>query len=220
MLIPLFPLHVVLFPGVHLPLHVFEPRYRAMMADVLGPEEAPLADESFGVACIREGFEVGTRAETHDVGCLGSVEWVRRHPNGTMDLLVRGTRRFRIMDRPDDDPYPRAEVEFLAEERGPRPEEALHLARRAIDRYRDVVARLSGEDEEEPFALPDDPIAASFATAAALQIETPRRQELLGSPHASDRLARVAAIARSEAMLLETVGPPVGRPQLDRSTLN
>ena len=219
--IPLFPLNLVLFPGVHLPLHVFEPRYRAMMADVLGLEETPNPDASFGVICIREGFEVGVRAETHDVGCLGAVEWVRRQPDGTMDLLVRGTRRFRILDRPDDDPYPRAEVEFLAEERGPRPEEALRLARRAVERYRSVVARLSGADEEEqPFTLPDDPVAAGFAASAVLQIETPRRQELLAAPNASDRLTRVASIARSEATLLETVGPPVGRPSLDRSTLN
>lgn len=218
--IPLFPLHVVLFPGVHLPLHVFEPRYRAMMAEVLGPDDAPRPDASFGVACIREGFEVGARAETHTVGCLGAVEWVRRHPDGTMDLLVRGARRFRIISRPDDDPYPRAEVEFLAEQRGPRPEEALRLARSAIDRYRGVVARLSGQTQDEHKTLADDPVAASFAAAAELQIETPRLQELLEAPNASDRLARVAAIARAEAALLDTVGPPVGRPTLDPSTLN
>lgn len=220
-MIPLFPLHVVLFPGVHLPLHVFEQRYRAMMADVLGPEGAPNVDASFGVACIREGFEVGARAETHEVGCLGAVEWVRRHPDGTMDLLLRGTRRFRIVERPDDDPYPRATVDFLAEERGPRPEEALRLARRALERYRDVVARLSStHPAAERHRLPDDPVAASFAAAAELQIETPRLQQLLEAPSAADRLARVAAMARSEASLLDTVGPPVGRPPLDPSTLN
>jgi uncharacterized protein len=217
--IPLFPLHLVLFPGAHLPLHVFEPRYRQMMADVLGPEDAPVSGAAFGVACIREGYEVGARAETYDVGCMGAVEWVRRQPDGTMDLLVRGTKRFRITARPPDDPYPLAEVTFLEEPVGPRPEEALRLAHSAIDRYLSVVARLTGSPRgEDP--LPDDPTIASYAAAAVLQVEMTRLQQLLEAASASERLALAAAMARSEAGLLDTVGPPVGRPQFDRSTLN
>ena len=217
--IPLFPLHVVLFPGAHLPLHVFEPRYRLMMQEILGPDDAPNIDAAFGVACIREGFEVGAPAETHDVGCLGAVEWVRRHPDGTMDLFVRGTRRFRIAVRPPDDPYPQAEVSFLGEPVGPRPEEALRLARSAIERYRAVVARLTGGEPVED-ALPDDPTIASYAVAGVLQVENNKLQGLLEATSASERLAMAAKLARSEAALLDTVGPPVGRPQLDRSTLN
>jgi uncharacterized protein len=218
-LIPLFPLHLVLFPGAHLPLHVFEPRYRQMMAEVLGPDDAPNADAAFGVACIREGHEVGAPAAAHEVGCLGAVEWVRRHPDGTMDLLVRGTRRFRITARPPDDPYPLAEVAILEEPVGPRAEEALKLARNAIDRYRSVVARLTGSERSED-ALPDDPTIASYAAAGALQVEARRLQQLLEAASASERLALVAKLARSEAALLETVGPPVVAPQLDRSTMN
>src|SRR5918995_734800 len=86
---PLFPLHVVLFPGAPLPLHVFEPRYREMMADILGDAE-PGPESTFGVVCIREGYEVGAPAETHDVGCLATIEKVVRNPDGTMELLVRG----------------------------------------------------------------------------------------------------------------------------------
>jgi len=217
--IPLFPLHLVLFPGAHVPLHVFEPRYRQMMADVLGPEDAAVPDASFGVACIREGYEVGAPASTHDVGCVGAVEWVRRHPDGTMDLLVRGTKRFRITARPPDDPYPRAEVAFLEEPAGPRPQEALRLARSALDRYLSVVARLTGVARSED-PLPDDPTLASYAASAVLQVEATRLQQLLETASASERLALAAKLARSEAALLDTVGPPVGRPQFDRSTLN
>lgn len=219
MTIPLFPLHVVLFPGARLPLHVFEPRYRRMMEEVLGPDDAPNADASFGVACIREGFEVGAPAETYDVGCLGAVEWVHPQPDGTMDLLVRGTRRFRIDARPPDDPYPQAEVTFLDEPVGPRPDEALRLARSAIERYRSVVARLTASERTED-PLPDDPTMASYAAAGVLQVETAQLQRLLEAASASERLALAATLARSEAALLDTVGPPVGRPQLDRSTLN
>jgi Lon protease-like protein len=217
--IPLFPLHLVLFPGAHLPLHVFEPRYRQMMADVLGPDDAPRADAAFGVACIREGYEVGAPASTHDVGCLGAVEWVQRHPDGTMDILVRGTRRFRISARPPDDPYPLAEAEFLEETVGPRPDEALRLARSALDRYLSVVARLTASERSED-ALPEDPTMASYAAAGVLQVETTRLQQLLEAASASERLALAAKMARSEAAMLDTVGPPVRLPQLDRSTLN
>ena len=218
--IPLFPLHVVLFPGMYLPLHVFEPRYRAMMRDVLGDAAEPATDAWFGVVGIKKGSEVGSRAETHTLGCQGVVERVRRHPDGTMDLLVRGGRRFRILDRPDDDPYPRADPEFLAEPIGPRPEEALRLARDAIERYREVVSRLAHRPGDARPPLPDDPVAASYAAAAELRIETARQQQLLEEATASSRLARAAAVAREEASLLDAVGPPVGRQPLGPAAMN
>src|SRR5205807_32788 len=201
--IPLFPLHVVLFPGASLPLHVFEPRYRTMMATVLGTEDNPAPEPSFGVASIREGFEVGAPAETHVIGCLAVVTWLERHADGSMDLVVRGTRRYRVVDRPPDDPYPRAEISFLDEPTGPRPEEALRLARSALERYASVVARVAGA-ERPAVALPDEPVAASYAAAGMLAVDAALRQELLEIPGASERLARAASIARAEASLLET----------------
>ena len=217
--IPLFPLHVVLFPGAALPLHVFELRYRRMMADVLGPEDSPNPDPAFGVACIREGYEVGDRAETHDVGCLGVVELVRRSPDGTMDLVVRGSSRFRIMGRPPDDPYPRADIGALDEPVGPRPEEARRLAVAALNRYLSVVARYTSA-ELPGLELPEEPVAASYSAAGLLGVDLGVRQTLLEATSASERLARVAAVARSEATLLETVGPPVPRPRIEGSSLN
>ena len=217
--IPLFPLHVVLFPGASLPLHVFEPRYRTMMADVLGPENAPHPEPAFGIACIREGYEVGAHAETHEIGCFAAVESIRRNPDGTMNLLIRGTSRFRISARPPDDPYPRAEVEPLEEPLGPATGEAIHIALAALDRYVGVVARLSNR-EARTAALPDDPVDASYKAAALLAVPVQVLQELLESPTASDRLARAAAIARREAGLLETIGPPAAQPRIDARSLN
>ena len=219
MQIPLFPLHVVLFPGAALPLHVFEPRYREMMTEVLGTEEAPNPDPSFGVVCIRAGYEVGAPSETHDIGCLATVEETVRHKDGTMDLVVRGTERFRIDERPPDDPYPRATVTVLAEKPGRAPERAVQLARAALDRYLAVVARLAGGDSPE-LTLPPDPVIASFAASALLAVDLPVLQELVEAKTASERLTSVAKIARSEAHLLETVGPPVPRPPVDRASLN
>jgi Lon protease-like protein len=218
-LIPLFPLHVVLFPGAALPLHVFEPRYREMMTEVLGMEKVPNPESGFGVVCIRAGYEVGAPAETHDVGCLASVEQAVRHKDGTMDLVVRGTQRFRIDERPPDNPYPRATVTVLDEKPGRAADRAVQLARAALDRYLAVIARFADKESPE-VTLPSDPIAASFAASALLAVDPPVLQELVEAKTASDRLTRVARIARSEAHLLETVGPPVPRPPVDRASLN
>ncbi len=218
MLIPLFPLHTVLFPGAALPLHVFEPRYRTMMTDVLG-DAYPGPESTFGVVCIREGYEVGTHAETHDVGCVAAIEQVVRNPDGTMELLVRGTQRFRVAERPSDDPYPRADVKLLQDTPGRATDRAMQIARVALERYLTVVARLA-EKEPPEVLLPHDPVEASFIASGLLAVDLPHVQGLLEARTAAERLAEVARIARSEAHLLETVGPPVGRPGIDRASLN
>jgi len=227
--IPLFPLNTVLLPGASLPLRVFEPRYRTMMSDLLGDvvpgsaggQPARTGDEaaSFGVARIREGFEVGGRAETHDVGVIAAVEWVRMDSDGTLELLARGTRRFRIEDRLDDDPYPRAVVALLDEPVGASPEKALGFARSAMVRYVRAVAQLL-RSEPEDVTLPDDPVAASYALAATLSVEPNVVQALLEAPTATERLVRAAAIARAEANLLTVVGPPARRPTIESTSLN
>lgn len=229
MSIPLFPLNTVLLPGAPLPLRVFEPRYRAMMSDLLGdllpgsPGGPPvrIGDDAtpFGVARIREGFEVGGRADTHDVGVLAAVEWVRMQPDGTLELLTHGTRRFRIEQRLDDDPYPRAVVALLDEPAGTSADEALRFARSAMTRYVRAVAQLL-RSEPEDATLPDDPVAASYMLAAALSIEPNIVQTLLEAPTATARLVRAAAIARAEANLLTVVGPPARRPTIESTSLN
>ena len=226
--IALFPLNTVLLPGAALPLRVFEPRYRAMMSDLLGDlipgspgQPARIGDDAptFGVARIRDGFEVGGRAETHDVGVIAAVEWVRMDADETLELLTRGTRRFRIERRLDDDPYPRAIVALLDEPDGASPDEALRFARSAMTRYVRAVARLL-RSEPEDATLPDDPIAASYALAETLSIAPNVVQTLLEAPTATERLVRAAAIARAEANLLTMVGPPARRPTIDSRSLN
>jgi Lon protease-like protein len=227
--IPLFPLNTVLLPGTPLPLRVFEPRYRAMMADLLGDEVPASAGgpparsggelPAFGVARIREGLEVGGRAETHDVGVLASIEWVRAQPDATMELLARGTRRFRIERRLPDDPYPRGVVTLLEEPAGSHPDEALRFARSAMMRYSRAVARLL-RSEPEDVTLPDDPVLASYTLVAALTVEPNVVQALLEVPAATERLVRAAAIARAEANLLTVIGPPARRPTIEAASLN
>ena len=204
--LPLFPLHVVLFPGATLPLHIFEPRYRAMMEHVLA------RDRSFGVIAIRHGMEAGGRADVHAVGTLAAVEQLKRAPDGTMDIVVGGRKRFRLLGRLPDDPFPLGDVELIeGEELGDGAAELLTPARAALHRYLAVVARLQGTEITAP-AMPPDLAGASFVLADALEIDMPERQRLLACTTAAARLELTIELARREAALLEAVGPSVGRP--------
>src|SRR5205085_6865299 len=146
--LPLFPLHVVLFPGAALPLHVFEPRYQAMMDRVLG------TDESFRVVAIRRGREAGGDAEIYPVGCRVLIGPTRRNPDDTLDLVVTGARRFTIEQRLADDPYPLGDVELLDEQIGADTDQAMRNARAAVAQYIDAVARLQGAEVQGPQGIP------------------------------------------------------------------
>jgi Lon protease-like protein len=119
-IIPLFPLGTPLFPGIVLPLQIFEPRYRRLMRDLLS---LPEADDRrfFGVVAIRQGWEVERVAPAealYDVGCTARVQAVRPQADGGFRIVTVGGERFRVLDVlvGDDPPYLRAEVEWLAEE--------------------------------------------------------------------------------------------------------
>jgi uncharacterized protein len=119
-LIPLFPLGTPLFPGVVLPLQIFEPRYRRLMKDLLSHPET--GDQRFfGVVAIRQGWEVEavSPAEAlYDVGCVANVQAVRQQSDGGFRIVTVGGERFRLLDVVvgEDPPYLQADVEWLAEE--------------------------------------------------------------------------------------------------------
>jgi hypothetical protein len=118
-LIPLFPLGSPLFPGIVLPLQVFEPRYRVLVRDLLAlPEDG---GRRFGVVAIRQGWEVERVAPAealYDVGCTAVLQAVRAQPDGGFRIVTVGGDRFRLLDVVvgEDPPYLRAEVEWLGEE--------------------------------------------------------------------------------------------------------
>jgi uncharacterized protein len=119
-LIPLFPLGTPLFPGVVLPLQIFEPRYRRLMRDLLSRPEA--GDRRFfGVVAIRQGWEVESVAPAqalYDIGCAARVQVVRPQTDGSFRVVTVGGERFRLLDVVigQDPPYLQAEVEWLGEE--------------------------------------------------------------------------------------------------------
>ena len=119
-LIPLFPLSTPLFPGVVMPLQIFEPRYRRLMHDLLALPES--GDRRFfGVVAIRQGWEVENIAPAealYDIGCTARVQAVRPQSDGGFRIVSVGGERFRLLEVVvgDDLPYLQAEVEWLAEE--------------------------------------------------------------------------------------------------------
>lgn len=204
MRLPLFPLHTVLFPHERLPLHVFEPRYRAMVSDLLA------ADRRFGVVAISAGTEVGPPSEVHDVGTVAVIEQLAETEDGRFALVCRGERRFRIAKRLPDDPYPRAEAELLDDDAlGDGVEDAHREARAACARHLDAIRRLGADLSLPPAA---DAITDSFVLPAVAPLDPPLRQQILECATAAERLRTYASIAQREAKLLGAIGPSAGVP--------
>ena len=183
--LPLFPLQTVLFPGMQLPLHIFEERYKLMIATCM------VTDKTFGVALIRSGQEVGGRAEICDIGATAQIVEIDRLPDGRMNLLATGLDRFRILERLDDKPYPVGTVEVLPD----LPERVDGLEQRVAERFRRYLVELGlDEDQVARLGLPDDPLKLSYLVAASLKVPAIERQQLLEEQFAAGRLRRELAL--------------------------
>jgi Lon protease-like protein len=191
--LPLFPLNTVLYPGIPLPLHVFEPRYRRLVRDLLdGP-----GPRRFGVVAIRRGLEVGDteRPELHGIGCVADVRRVDPYDDGRYDLLTVGGPRFRLVDVDDALPYLRATVGYLPDVAGDGAAENVDAVVKAFDDYADA---LGGNAPDLPG---DDPVLMSYVVAAALRLDLPDKQELLTLTDAAARLRRELWLLRRETAL-------------------
>lgn len=185
-LIPLFPLGTVLLPGAPLPLHIFEERYRTLVADLLAMEPE---DRQFGVIAIQAGREVGAEGvrALHEVGCVAQVAAARPGSDGTYELETIGTRRFRLLEVDDGAPYLRGNVEWLPEPAGETDDLVPLVADRYI-RYREELARVHGADVPPP-ELPSDPRLLSYLIAATVMADLRDRQDFLEQYDAAARLA-------------------------------
>ena len=205
-LLALFPLGTVLFPGVLLPLHVFEERYRRMVRDLL---EADHERRELGVVAIREGREVGSdytdgvRA-LHPVGCVARLRRVDPYADGRFDIVCVGTTRFRFAgDEPLDSSraYLRGRVETLPEPAGTDPLGVAAAVRRHFDGYRRALGQdPDANDAEDP--LPDDPHQLSYLVAATMVLDLRDRQRLLEAPDTTTRLRALSRLLRRETALL------------------
>lgn len=200
MLLSLFPLDLVLFPKVPLPLHIFEERYKEMIGRCISD------GKPFGVARVTDGVTVGGRAETADVGTTAEIVQHRLQPDGRYLVVTRGMQRFRILERLDDAPFPQAEVELIEED---APSDADVAATRAlvpqVQRYLGLSAEAGELELIEGIELSDDPLAASYEASSIVRIDDTRRQGLL-EIGLSARLAEVTAMVETDnARLIDAI---------------
>src|SRR5918992_5774702 len=136
--LPLFPLNVVLFPGMRLPLHIFEERYKAMIGDCL-EREAP-----FGVILIKEGAEVGGPAEPFRTGTTARITQVQRLEEGRLNIMTRGERRFELVEIIQQRPHLVGLVKYLKEEAGEIPESLVTEVTQEYTAFLRHLATLAG----------------------------------------------------------------------------
>ena len=207
-MLPLFPLGAVLYPGMLLPLHIFEERYRQLVRDLLDGAEP----RRFGVIAIRKGRETGIDAvhSLYEIGCTATLRRVDQHEDGRFDIVTLGTQRFRLLRLDHTRPYLQGEVEMLAEDpvdaatAGP----AVRVIQAAFREYLDALTEWGGATVrlEE---LPDEPELLSFIVAAATVIDLPERQAMLAESDTLRRLAmQRALLSRETAMLRTTTSRP------------
>ncbi len=206
--IPLFPLGSVLYPGLALPLHIFEQRYRLLVSRL----EAGTTEEerSFGVVAIRSGHEVGAASVSalHEVGTTALLRRVTPYPDGRSDILTTGARRFRLLAVDQSQPYLQAEVEWLPEP-NEAPSDLDSLATEVASQFTEYQQTLAGDadDTEEPSTtLPDDPTVLSYLVSAAMVLDLPDRQRLLAAPTTADRLRTLTGLLSRELAALRLLG--------------
>ncbi|MCK8680469.1 MULTISPECIES: LON peptidase substrate-binding domain-containing protein [Streptomyces] len=222
--LPLFPLNAVLFPGLVLPLNVFEERYRAMMRELLKTDESE--PRRFAVVAIRDGREVAPTAPGmpdptsvpekgpaagfgpdpiqafHRVGCVADAATIREQPDGTFEVLATGTTRVKLLSVEASGPFLTAELEELEEEPG---DGAEPLAEGVLRAFRSYQQRLAGARERTVASsqeLPDEPSVVSYLVAAAAVLDTSAKQRLLQAPDTATRLREELHLLRAETAVL------------------
>ena len=180
---PMFPLESVLVPGMVLPLHVFEPRYRALVRDCLAGERR------FGVVLIERGSEVGGGDVRFDFGTASTVVGAEELPDGRWELEAIGGDRVRVLEWLPDDPYPIAEVERLVEPPWSADDDGAHAGVvAAFDNIVDLAARLGAVVDPRVTDLPGDPAWDGWLVAARAPIGDLDKLALLSAATVADRL--------------------------------
>lgn len=236
--LPLFPLGTVLFPGLVLPLHVFEERYRALVRHLRDlPDGTP---REFGVVAIQRGWETtdglvlrrptgsakdrepasldgasgrGEPPKLYEIGCTAQVRQITERPDGRFDLVAVGGRRFAI-DTVDTSaaPYLVAQVHWLPDDEG-APGESDELAGTVLALFQRYLRLIRPRQPGEQ--LPDDPTVLSHLVAATAALPLPERQALLAAPDTAGRLRRERALLGREVAFLHQVrAVPVPLPEL------
>lgn len=195
--IPLFPLNTVLFPSQLLPLHIFEHRYRQMVADCLG------AQLSFGVVLIRTGQEVGSIATPYSIGTTAKIVQSETLPDGRLNILCVGEARFNILETHTDQPYLSGTIELWPWQpvQAQAVQSRMERIRTRLNRYLQLLSKLISSPLQ--IDLPDDPANLANLAAAMLQIEAPEKQKLLSTISIDELLNRVDVLLAREVRGLQ-----------------
>ena len=196
----------MLFPGLVMPLHVFEDRYRSLVRHLMALPDG--VRREFGVVAIRHGWEVasGSAAMTlYDVGCTAEVRDVVEHPDGRFDLVTVGRRRFSIRQIVSGmTPYLQADVEYLNDSASVDME-ADQLGPQVLASLRTYLDLLRTDGSRNGEQLPEDPYVLSHLVAATMSLSIEDRQALLAAPDATARLRAELTLLHREIGLLRHV---------------
>lgn len=197
--LPLFPLNVVLFPGTELPLHIFEPRYRQMI------NECYERRSPFGVVLARPGSE-HLHEEPYPVGTMAEIESLDRLEDGRINLVARGSQRFRILGQHRTRPYLSGLVEVYrdATEASEQLERVVRQARVLFRAYLETLLAVIGQDDLE-FTLPGGAEDLSHFIAHLMDIHDEQKQRMLELTSTSRRLEEEVVILRREVPFMREV---------------
>jgi Lon protease-like protein len=208
-LLPLFPLpNVVLFPSVFLPLHIFEPRYREMIADALA------GDRLIGLVLLRPGYErdYEGRPPVYPIGCRGVMTHAERLPDGRYNIVLRGLDRFRIVSENQEQSYRRAAIDILHEPALDAGERSTVRERRS--KIESMLASImerggggaAGADTKLPPAMSDEDLI--HALAQYLDLEPLEKQAILEQPCLLSRAQSLIELLEMRAMAGRTPRAP------------
>jgi Lon protease-like protein len=202
--LPLFPLNnVVLFPGMRLPLHIFEERYKAMIGDCID------RDTPFGVLLIKEGQEVGEPAEPFRVGTTARIVQVNRLQEGRLNIMTRGERRFEVVEISRQVPHLVGLVRYLEDESGDAPKELVSEVSTEYRTFLTHQATIAGGWNSR-LEVTQDPaqLFSQAISSMASSIELPRdlRQQLLELSSTQERLEKLLPLLkRGNELMVEQV---------------
>lgn len=200
MRLAMFPLSTVLFPSAELPIHIFEPRYRALIADVLE------TTNEFGTVLIKAGSEVGGGDQREDVGTLLRVEMAVPFEDGRWMVVARGVERIKVVEWLDDDPYPQALVERFPSEPLTGSDDLLRQAAAAVRRVRMLVSELDqGPACPIDLELGDDASKASWMICALAPLGLYDAQRLLATSDPEERLTTLVETCCAQIKDLEAI---------------
>jgi len=193
----LFPLNVVLFPGMKLPLHIFEPRYRLMIGRCLEQEQ------DFGVLMARSTLGPESVTTAYTVGTSARITHVKRLEDGRMNIMTTGVERFRVLQLVRTEPYIVGRIEPfpLEGEESPDVRQLAHRTGKRFVRYLRMVNEVLGSTIELD-VTPRDARSLAYLIATAMDIALDEKQELLRTPELPALLAKEARFLNREEMLL------------------